>query len=88
MERSLKSHVESLLNEAELAADEKANGLMDRADFQHIIARLAQTTRQLMETCEHLEQDCNSYSSRLNRKPHLRPMEALVEYGKTEVQPV
>ena len=80
MEQSFKDRVEGLLSEAELATDENANGLMDRADLRHIILQLAQTTRELMETCEHLQHDCDSYSSRLNRKPQLQTFESLAGY--------
>ena len=86
MEQALKDRIEALLSEAELATDEKANGLMDRADFQHIILQLAQTTRELMSECSHLQQDCDSYASRLNRKPQLHGFDSFVDYHQDEVR--
>ena len=57
MERKLKEQIDLLLAEAGQAADERANGLMDRSDFRHLIEKLGEVTRILADTCEQLEQE-------------------------------
>ena len=91
MEASLKRHIEGLLAEAELVVDERANGLMDRADFQQFIGRFVAATRSLMEDCERLEHERDEYAERLNRRPHMRPfepMDSAMGYGQDVAQSV
>ena len=67
MEQALKEQVEMLLAEAEQAVDERANGLMDRSDFRHLIEKLAGVTRTLAQQCDELEQERQGMSRRLSR---------------------
>ena len=64
MDQDLRKQIDLLLSEAELATDERSNGLMDRADFRHLIDKFAQTTLRLKASCDQLERERNELSRR------------------------
>lgn len=82
MQHIFKDQIIALLAEAEHSPE-----LMDRTDYQHLLARLTSATRQLLEAHEQLLEEHRDMASRLNRAPHSSRVTREIHWPEYTIQP-